>query len=88
MIEFQHNIMERLIPPEHLPRLMPVRVERSWLQTLADLRNSDRPHNRRQKDHIDVARTKAVIATDLVGGDCLAIEIKVSCVFCSYTPTY
>lgn len=79
MIEFQHTIMERLIPPEHLPRLAPVQVERAWLQDLANKSDPERPEERRRKDRIDILKTKAVIATDLVGGDGLAVEIKVSC---------
>lgn len=80
MIDFQHTVIERLIPTEHLPRLMPVRVEYAWLQSLAERCHSERPQDRTQKDHIDVARTKAVIATDLVGGDGLTVEIKASLV--------
>jgi hypothetical protein len=75
--EFQTTIMERLISPQFLPRLTPVRVERAWLEDLTDLRDSDRPHDRRQKDRIDVSRKIAVLATDLIGTDGLAAEIKV-----------
>jgi inositol-pentakisphosphate 2-kinase len=77
MMEFQHKIIERQIPPKYLPRLTPVRVERAWLQDLADLRDSDRPSDRKLKDHIDVTRTRAILATDLVGSVALAAEIKV-----------
>lgn len=78
MVEFQHAVMERLIPPEHLPRLTPVRVERAWLQALVNLRDLDRPQGRREVDRVDLSRTKAVVATDLVGGSGIAVEIKVS----------
>lgn len=77
MIEFQHSIMERLISPEHLPRLLSVRVEHEWLHDLVNLHDGYRPPARRKKDCVDLKRTKAVIATDLVGGNGLAVEIKV-----------
>jgi len=80
IIEFQYKIIQRLIPSEYLPRLAPNRVEGSWLQDLAKLCDSDRPSHRRQKDGIDLMRTKAVLATDLVGSDAFAVEIKASIV--------
>jgi inositol-pentakisphosphate 2-kinase len=80
IIEFQHKIIQRLIPSEYLPRLTPIRVEGSWLQDLAKLCDSDRPSHRRQKDGVDLTRTKAVLATDLVGSDAFAVEIKASSV--------
>ena len=82
MIEFQKECMQRLIPVQHLPRLTSVRVDRPWLDRLAALHDVHRPDDRRGKDHIDLGRTKAVLATDLVGGNWLAVEIKVS------LPTY
>jgi inositol-pentakisphosphate 2-kinase len=83
-MEFQHRIIERLIPPNYLPRLTPVCLERGWLQDLANLRDSDRPSDRRKKDRIDVTKTKAALATDLVGYSALVVEIKVSGVFDSH----
>jgi len=77
MIEFQKQCMERLIPVQHLPRLTSVRVDHPWLDRLAALHDVHRPDGRREKDHIDLGRTKAVLATDLVGGNWLAVEIKV-----------
>jgi inositol-pentakisphosphate 2-kinase len=76
-IEFQHSIMSRLIPAEYLPRLETVLVNREWLEALAALHDSNRPLKRRSEDHIDMNKKKAVLATDLVGGAGLAIEIKV-----------
>ena len=76
-ILFQHHVIQRLIPPQYLPRLESVRVNRSWLEELKILTEERRPLERRSKDTIDVSRTKAVLATDLVGGAALAIEIKV-----------
>lgn len=77
MIEYQKECMERLIPHEHLPRLESVRLERPWLEALVGVHNVNRPDERRNKDRIDTTRTKGVLATDLVGGDWLAVEIKV-----------
>uniref|UniRef100_D8PUZ6 Inositol-pentakisphosphate 2-kinase n=1 Tax=Schizophyllum commune (strain H4-8 / FGSC 9210) TaxID=578458 RepID=D8PUZ6_SCHCM len=76
MIEYQARCMERLIPKVHLPRMESVRVERGWLQRLRDLKDGERPPERRAKDQIDVTRRKGVLATDLVGGDTIAVEIK------------
>ena len=77
MIEFQRKVIGRLIPPEYLPQLTPIRVERAWLQDLANLCDSVRPSHRRQNDHIDVTKTKAVLVTDLIGSNALVVEIKV-----------
>lgn len=77
-IEFQKRVTSLLIPPKHLPRLEPVRVQRDWLQELARLSEAQRPPERRAKDAIDPLKTKAVLATDLVGGKGMAVEIKVS----------
>lgn len=76
-IVFQRTVIERLVPREHLPRLDAVRVERGWLQELAALTEPQRPLERRAKDRIDSGRRKAVLATDLVGGNGWAVEIKV-----------
>ncbi|KAI0723907.1 inositol-pentakisphosphate 2-kinase [Cerioporus squamosus] len=75
-IVFQRAVIERLVPKEHLPRLDAVHVERKWLQELADLTEPHRPLERRAKDRIDTSKRKAVLATDLVGGQGWAVEIK------------
>lgn len=76
-ISFQHTCMERLIPPTHLPRLESVRVSRSWLESFSDIHDSERPVERREHDGIDLSKKKGVIATNLVGGEGIAVEIKV-----------
>jgi len=76
-IEFQMKCMQRLIPPEHLPRLETVGLNRAWLEELVRLQDHLRPEARRRKDLIDLNKTKGVLATDLVGGNWLAVEIKV-----------
>lgn len=77
MIEYQTRCMERLIPPEHLPRLEPVRITRAWLEELIALHDAERPTDRKDRDQVDLTRSKGVLATDLVGGNQLAVEIKV-----------
>lgn len=78
-IAFQNDIITRLIPSEHLPKLLTVKVQRRWLHSLAMLHDNERPEKRRLVDHIDISKTKAVLATDLLGGKgTLGIEIKVS----------
>lgn len=76
-IEFQTKCMRRLIPPEHLPRLESVWLDQSWLAELVRLQDGIRPETRRRKDQVDIKRKKGVLATDIVGGDWLAIEVKV-----------
>jgi len=76
-IEFQAKCMERLIPSEHLPRLETVWLSRSWLEALVELQDHVRPESRRLKDQVDFTKGKGVLATDLVGGNWLAVEIKV-----------
>ncbi|KAI0672884.1 inositol-pentakisphosphate 2-kinase [Trametes maxima] len=75
-IVFQRRVIEQLVPREHLPRLDAVRVGRAWLQELADTTEALRPPERRAKDRIDTQKRKAVLATDLVGGEGWAVEIK------------
>ncbi|KAG6854730.1 hypothetical protein C0991_002443 [Blastosporella zonata] len=76
LIEFQQKCMARLIPSEHLPRLESVHTTRDWLESLVILHDPERPPERRAKDQVDVSRRKGVLATDLVGGNWLAVEIK------------
>ncbi|KAI0078850.1 hypothetical protein K474DRAFT_1706046 [Panus rudis PR-1116 ss-1] len=75
-IIFQHRIIERLVPKEYLPVLESVKLHRPWLEDLAMLVEEHRPKERRQADRIDITKKKAVLATDLVGGKGLAVEIK------------
>ncbi|CAA7271604.1 unnamed protein product [Cyclocybe aegerita] len=75
-IEYQAKCMEKLIPPEHLPRLETVFLNKEWLRKLSDLKDALRPEGRRAKDEIDLNRKKGVLATDLVGGNWVAVEIK------------
>jgi inositol-pentakisphosphate 2-kinase len=78
IIEYQSKCIERLIPPQYLPRLETIVLDRSWLEALVTLHDSARPELRREKDGINLERKKGVLATDLVGGNWLAVEIKVS----------
>jgi inositol-pentakisphosphate 2-kinase len=77
VLTFQKRIVERLVPLEFLPVLEYVSVDRPWLEEIASVCDQDRPPGRREKDVIDVAQTRAILATDLVGDVPLVIEIKV-----------
>jgi inositol-pentakisphosphate 2-kinase len=77
MIAFQENIISKLVPFEFLPSLVVVVLDEGWLRSLSALRDGDRPAERRQTDQIDVHRKKGVLATDLIGGTPIAMEIKV-----------
>lgn len=76
-VAFQQSVVAQLIESAFLPRLDPVRISRPWLQELALLAEPSRPSQRRAVDRIDISRRTAVLATDLVGNDGLAVEIKV-----------
>ncbi|KIM22257.1 hypothetical protein M408DRAFT_79282 [Serendipita vermifera MAFF 305830] len=86
-IEFQNRITSLVVPLMHLPVMESVRVDREWLAKLSALVQNKRPELRRLKDTIDLGRKKAVIATDLVGGKGLAVEIKPKWAFLP-NPTY
>lgn len=87
IIEYQTRCMERLFSRDNLPRLQSVPLARQWLQQLAETHDAERPQARTGKDHIDFSRRKGVLATDLIGGNWIAVEIKVDFVslFCSPT---
>lgn len=76
-IVFQQKVTSKLIAPDYLPRLESVRVEQRWLEALKAASEKCRPVERQLRDQIDVRRCKAVLATDLVGGEGWAVEIKV-----------
>lgn len=75
-VDFQSKCMARLIPPEHLPDLETVLLDDHWLEQLALLQDPHRPQSRREEDGIDFTRKKGVLATDLIGGNELSVEIK------------
>lgn len=91
-IAFQEIVTSHLIPKANLPVLQPVRVTLQWLKELEGVTEARRPAKRTAKDSIDIYRSKAVLATDLVGGSGWAVEIKVLSSFCcrwimhNYTP--
>lgn len=76
-IEFQDRIISRLLHSDNLPSLRSIRVDSMWVQQLQQLSEHHRPIERRRKGGIDITRRQGVLATDLVGGDGWAVEIKV-----------
>lgn len=76
-VDFQEYVTSRLVPAEFLPHLEHVQVERTWLEKIVSTHHEKRPAKRREKDRIDVERTRAVLATDLIGSKGWAVEIKV-----------
>ncbi|THH16637.1 hypothetical protein EW146_g4035 [Bondarzewia mesenterica] len=76
MIEFQQNVIGRLISPEFLVQLQLVDIEHQWLENFALQHDFLRPEGRRQVDTIDLSKGKAMLATDLVGSKGCAVEIK------------
>lgn len=77
-VEFQARVTSKLIPSEYLPRLENAYVHEPWLTKLAELQDSKRPEARRSVDGINVKSYRCVLATDLIGRDGWAVEIKVS----------
>ncbi|KXN86936.1 Inositol-pentakisphosphate 2-kinase [Leucoagaricus sp. SymC.cos] len=75
-IEYQTRCMEQLFPQENLPLLQSAGLEKAWLERLAKEHEISRPEARTGKDHIDFSRKKGVLATDLVGGGWIAVEVK------------
>ncbi|KAK2466812.1 hypothetical protein APHAL10511_001070 [Amanita phalloides] len=73
---YQERCTSRLISPVHLPRLESVLLDKEWVQRLIILHDGLRPVARRSKDGIDATHGRGVLATDLVGGDWIAVEIK------------
>ena len=85
-VDFQEQVISRLVPAEFLPHLEHVEVEPVWLEKMIAVHDGKRPGKRRVKDGIDLKRTKAVLATNLVGSKGWAVEIKVLTVVMSSKP--
>ena len=77
-IAFQNTVTSKLVPNTHLPDLQTVKASSQWLRRLADVAEPCRPVERAAKDGIDTSKARAVLATDLVGGQGWAVEIKVA----------
>ncbi|KAJ7461581.1 inositol-pentakisphosphate 2-kinase [Mycena latifolia] len=92
-VDFQREYISRLIDPAYLPRLEPVNPEdplvetEMWVETLAYRCEPHRPLERRQVDGVDLEAPTPVLATDLVGGQGIAVEIKPKWGFLP-SPTY
>ncbi|KAF8205677.1 inositol-pentakisphosphate 2-kinase [Mycena galopus ATCC 62051] len=89
-VEYKKKCLERLIPLVHLPRLELVTVgedAEAWLGALGAECDRHRAQERREKDHIDVMQREALLATNLVGGQGIAVEIKPKWAFLP-SPTY
>lgn len=87
-ISFQEIVVSQLIPKNYLPVLQAVRVNSRWLTELAEVTDPYRPVERAVKDGIDLHRCKAVLATNAVGRNGWAVEIKVSTSLCVDRPRY
>jgi hypothetical protein len=79
-VDFQEHVISRLVPAEFLPHLEHVQVERDWLERMVSVHDEKRPAKRRENG-IDLERTRAVLATGLIGSKGWAVEIKVSSSF-------
>jgi len=85
-VDFQEHVISRLVPAEFLPHLEHIEVEPAWLEKMVAIHDKKRPEKRRVKDGIDLRRTRAVLATNLIGSEGWAIEIKVN-FLCSFSPS-
>ncbi|KAF7326188.1 Inositol-pentakisphosphate 2-kinase [Mycena kentingensis (nom. inval.)] len=76
-VVFHQCVIERIVPSEYLVRPEPlVPPPTEWLQDLAGAADVSRPAERRYKDTVDVKTPRLALATDLVGGEGVAVEIK------------
>ncbi|KAA1469367.1 hypothetical protein DENSPDRAFT_857844 [Dentipellis sp. KUC8613] len=76
MIQFQRDVIARLIPPQFLVELRVADLERPWLEAFAAYHEPSRPSARREVDSIDVSRKKGILVEDLVGNNGWSVEIK------------
>jgi inositol-pentakisphosphate 2-kinase len=76
IISFQRTVITRLIDPRFLVRLDLVDLDPAWLRAFASFHNPSRPQKNRESSSIDLSRSKAVLADDLVGPFACALEIK------------
>lgn len=76
-IEFQNTIVPKLLPPQFLPVLLSIPVSSEWLRELSErTASAPRPASRKIKK-IDVTQKSAILTTNVIGTEGLAIEIKV-----------
>lgn len=75
-IAFQQRVTSRLVPAALLPDLGTVRVHKEWLSRLALATESSRPVDRLDKAIIDLGQSRGVLATNLVAGQGVVVEIK------------
>ena len=76
---FQDEVIAKYLSPRYLPGLRLASTNKDWLRRLSRVVESFRPSERREVDGIACEQqNRAFLATDLVGKDGLAIEIKVS----------
>ncbi|KAH9928197.1 inositol-pentakisphosphate 2-kinase [Fomitopsis serialis] len=76
VIAFQEVAIRRLVPDEFLPHVQVVKVDKAWVQLLAEAAEASRPEARRVEDRVDTDRETAVLADNLIGGSGCAVEIK------------
>ncbi|TFY71861.1 hypothetical protein EVG20_g1145 [Dentipellis fragilis] len=76
MIQFQRDVIARLMPPQFLIELRVADLERPWMEAFAAYHEPSRPPARREADSIDVTRKKGIQVEDLVGNEGWSVEIK------------
>ncbi|KZP01043.1 hypothetical protein CALVIDRAFT_464456, partial [Calocera viscosa TUFC12733] len=74
-LAWQKEVIGRLLPEEVLPQLELVHLDSGWLRALVEHVEPARPTFRRA-DGIDINASTGILATDLIGGETIAVEIK------------
>nr|GAT46007.1 predicted protein [Mycena chlorophos] len=85
--KFQQRCLQ---PPQHLlhlEALPPDDPPREWLETLVKVVEASRPVERCAQHTVDLQSPRPVLATDLVGGNVIAVEVKPKWGFLP-SPTY
>jgi inositol-pentakisphosphate 2-kinase len=78
ILNFQSDVIAKLLPPGAAPVLQLALVEQAWLEILGERMEPFRPERRREADSIDTSRPYAILAPNLIGETGVSIEIKVS----------
>ena len=76
-VMFQNTVISKLVLNTHLPDVQTVKVSSQWLQHLIDVAEPCWPIEHIVKDGMDMSKSRAVLVTDLIGGQGWVIEIKV-----------
>jgi len=76
-LRYQHEIIERLLPTKLLPRYGTAQVTPQWLASVNDAMENKRPAQRLIDDYISLRQSRGLLATNLIAGNGVVVELKV-----------